>query len=236
MAVRNKIDKEAVFKLFSKGKTAADVAKELGYPSSTMRVYRSKWEGDVLERAKSISSIKTEEITVAKDERISDENFSVKPEKEEITTKISDVLVAKDERKNDKSWLILINIGLMKIYSISSVFSVLTQMHDIQIVAFCVAIVVVFAPLIMLIQNVSSTLRIYAIMIMLIVFAIQVLFSAINFNIKVSHEFMASVTQVTSLQKSNFVLTMAFLMPILELLFEIVYLKIKYPDDNTDYS
>ncbi|MBB6003895.1 hypothetical protein [Arcicella rosea] len=236
MAVRNKIDKEAVFNLFSKGKTAADVAKELGYPSSTMRVYRSKWEGDVLERAKNISSIKTEEITLAEDERISDDNFAVKSDKEEVTSKISDVLVTKDERKSDKSWLILINIGLMKIYSISSVFSVLIQMHDIHFVAFCVAIVVVFAPLIMLIQNVNNSLRIYAILIMLIVFAIQVLFSAINFNMKVSNEFIASVSQVTSLQKSNFVLTMAFLMPILELLFEIVYLKIKYPNDDNYHS
>lgn len=236
MAIRNKIDKEAVFNLFSKGKTAADVAKELGYPSSTMRMYRSQWEATILDKANAISSIKTEEVTIAEDERISDDNFTVKSEKEEVTRKISGVLVAKDERKSDKAWLILINIGLMKIYSISSVFSVLIQMHDIQFVAFCVAIVVVFAPLIMLIQNVNKSLRIYAILIMLIVFAIQVLFSAINFNMKVSIEFIASVSQVTSLQKSNFVLTMAFLMPILELLFEIVYLKIKYPNDDNHHS
>ncbi len=236
MSLRNKIDQEAVFNLFDKGKTAAEVAKALNYPSSTMRVYRQKWQTEILDKAKHLTIPKIEENTLAPDERISSDNSALIPDKEDINAKISNALVSQDERKSDKSWMILINIGLMKIYSISSVFSVLIQMHDIHIVAFCVAIVVVFAPLIMLIQNVSSTLRIYAILIMLIVFAIQVLFSAINFNLKVSTDFMASVTQVTTLEKPNFVLTMAFLMPTLELLFEVVYLKIKYPSSDVSNS
>ncbi len=226
--MRNKIDIQAVYALFQKGKTAAEVAKELGYPPSTMRSYRAKWQLEILDKAKNISSTKNEN-TIAQNEQVNSENFVLTPEKEHFEDKISDVLVTNDKHKKDKSWLILINIGLMKIYSISSVFSVLIQMHDIHFVAFCVAIVVVFAPLIMLIQNVSHSLRIYAILIMLIVFAIQVLFSAINFNIKVSSSFIGFVTQVTTLEKSQFVLTMAFLMPILELLFEVVYLKLKYP-------
>ena len=230
MSLRNKIDQEAVFNLFAKGKTAAETAKALNYPSSTMRVYRQKWQTEILDKAKHLTIPKIEENSLAPDERISSNNSALTTDKEEIDAKISNVLVSQDEQRKDKSWLILINIGLMKIYSISSVFNVLIQMHDIHIVAFCVAIVVVFAPLIMLIQNVSSTLRVYAILIMLIVFAIQVLFSAINFNLKVSADFMESVTQVTTLQKHNFVLTMALLMPSLELLFEVVYLKIKYPN------